>query len=293
MNSFAYTGSEFLLMDTSVRASSLSGAYTGCLSGHDGLQYNPASIGSINTLSISFINSSFLDDLRFRYLSVSKKIFNVPLALSFGMLSMNDIPIYDSQENYSKDIKYYDYYGAVGAGKNFKYFYSGINIKYIFRRIGDYSAWGLGFDIGFLKQFDLKFPKFMRNINKNNFTVGLALKNLGTKLQFEKEKESLPTEVVLGFNIDFIKSKFLNSGLFIDVGKILQDDFSLKTGVEIGYKSLFFVRVGKSFIYNDTFTGGFSFALPFGEQMSSYFGYSLSLMEDLENSHTLGVILGF
>ncbi len=291
-NAYCYVGSEFLLLDTSVRASSLGGAYTGTLSGIDGIHYNPASLGAINNLNISFENISFSDDMRFKYLALAKSIFKIPIAVSAGMVTTDDIPIYDINENYEKDIQYYDFFASASAAYKFKYFYTGINIKYIYRRIEDYKASGIAFDIGVLKKFNIPFPEFLKN-NKDNLGVGIALKNLGTKLKFNKESDSLPTEIVIGINTDIVKNKIFSSGLFLDTGKIFNDDFSIKTGIEIGYKNTVFLRAGKSFIYNNFFTTGLSLHLPLGKKVKSYFGYSLSMLKDFNNNHTIGIILGF
>ena len=104
---YSSAGSEFLLLDTSSRASSLGGAYTGSISGLDGMHYNPASLSTVKNLSISFKNLSLLDDTSFKYLSIAKSIYDFPAAISAGLLSMDDIAIYDISENYTKDLRYY------------------------------------------------------------------------------------------------------------------------------------------------------------------------------------------
>lgn len=291
-NAYSHTGSEFLLLDTSVRASSLGGAYAGTLSGIDGIHYNPASLGAINNLNISFENINFSDDMRFKYLALAKSIYKIPIAISAGMVTTDDIPIYDINENYEKDIQYCDFFTSLSAAYKFKLFYTGINIKYIYRRIEDYKASGIAFDIGVLKKFNIPFPEFLKN-SKDNLGIGVALKNLGTKLKFNREGDPLPFEIVVGLNTDIVKNKIISCGLFLDTGKIFNDDFIIKTGIEIGYKNTIFLRAGKSFIYNDSFTTGLSLNLPLGKKVKSYFGYSLSILKDYDNNHTVGIILGF
>ncbi|MBU1077159.1 MAG: PorV/PorQ family protein [Spirochaetes bacterium] len=289
---YPYAGSEFLLLDTSVRAASLGGAYMGSFSGADGLHYNPASLNGTKNFSISLKNIRFIDDLSFKYISIAKDIYTIPLALSAGLVSMDDIPIYDKDENYTGDIKVYDFFGSLSGAYRFKYFYTGINIKYIYRKIDQYSASGVAFDVGILKQFDIPFLSLMGGNKKNNLTIGLVGRNLGTKIKFDQEADPLPTEIGMGLNAGIINNKLITVGLFADTSIILNDDISIRTGLEVGYKNTIFIRGGKSFIYNDTITAGLSLHLPLGGKVSTYFGYSLIMVEDFNNNHAVGVIIG-
>lgn len=284
----AYAGSEFLLLDTSTRAAALGGAHASVINGINSIYYNAASINSIKKVELTFENISFLNDMNFKFLACGSRLLDIPFGLSVGLYSMSDISIYGPEENLDRVISCYDLFASMSTGYNFNEFLTGINIKYIHRSIDEYTASGIAVDLGVIRRFSLAYPAFFKNDNKDNLGLGLAVKNLSPGLKFNNEREDPPLDIVVGVNSKFIKNSVLTLAVFLDTGKILNDDLYIKSGLEIGITELVYLRIGKSFLYNDTITTGLALHFPLGEKTQSQFNYSIISIPDLGLSHVVG-----
>lgn len=290
---YADAGSEFLLLDTSPRGAALSGAFSSSLIGIEGVQYNPASINNVSTFEASIENTKELDDMNFNYFALGSKLLTIPISISFAYYSMDPINIYDMNENINQVITPYDLYSTITAGYKFSDYYTGINIKYIYRKIDSYDAGSIAGDIGVIRNFSIKYPDFFYNSNIDNLKIGMVLKNLGPGIKFESERDNLPTTLILSGNSDIIKNEMLNLTLYLNLEKIFNDTFNIKSGLEISYHDLFFLRIGKSFIYNDAFTYGIGLNLTLGEKTKIQFDYSVITISQLGNNQVLGGTIKF
>ena len=130
---------------------------------------------------------------------------------------------------------------SVGAG--FKFIHSTLVQKY--------SAMAYAVDVGLLGKFI---------VGKNRLRLGIAGQNLGTKIKFEEEGDSLPLTVRAGasYQMDFKQEHRLTiSG---EAVKPNDNDFRGNSGVEYWYREIFALRVGYKIGYDlDSFTCGVGF----------------------------------
>ncbi|MDD5066040.1 MAG: PorV/PorQ family protein [bacterium] len=290
---WAGPGNEFLLLDTSVRSAGVAGAFSGFRAGPDGIHYNPASISGMKGSSVYLENLSWLNDLSYQYISAGTGISGWGFNLSAGLFNMADIAFYDENEDYQKDMEYRDLFCALTAGKKIKGFYAGAGVKYVRRVLDTYSAATVLFDIGLIRVLSLKYAAFLKNTNKDNFSLGLVLRNIGPGLCFSKERTENPSEIVLGACTEIVKNKRLVLRLLADAGKFLYDDFDLKTGVELGYRDIFFFRCGRSFLYTESLGLGLGLKLDLTERLKGDFSYALTLIEDYHDQHSIGIRFSF
>jgi len=131
---------------------------------------------------------------------------------------------------------------SVGAG--FKFIHSTL--------VQEYSAMAYAVDVGLLGKFI---------VGKNRLQLGIVGQNLGTKIKFEEEGDSLPLTVRAGaaYQIGFREEHRLTvSG---EAVKPNDADFRGNSGMEYWYREIFALRAGYKVGYDlDTFTCGVGFA---------------------------------
>jgi len=128
----------------------------------------------------------------------------------------------------------------------------GVGLKFVYSTLVEkYSAMAYAVDLGLLGNFV---------VGKNRLFLGIAGQNLGTKIKFEKEGDTLPLTVRAGaaYQIDFKQEHRLTiSG---EAVKPNDADFRGNSGVEYWYREIFALRAGYKIGYDlDSFTCGVGF----------------------------------
>jgi hypothetical protein len=231
---------DFLRIDVSARAAALNGSFVSMKDDPNVLFYNPAALG---TLSRPKISASYLDHLMdvntgsLSYAQYFEGIGNIGggiTYINYGSFNRTDDP--------TKVL------GTFGAGEyalvaGIAAHYDddilvGVNVKYIYSSIAEYSSTALAVDFGFLY-----------DVPSQNLTIGGSVLNLGTQLKtYISTTESLPLDVKFGItkrpehlpiflNLDFHR---LN-----EKGNKFWDRFSAFTvGAEILMSESLRLRVG-------------------------------------------------
>jgi len=129
----------------------------------------------------------------------------------------------------------------------------GAGIKFVHSTLVEkYSATAYAADVGLLGQFV---------VGKNKVLLGIVGQNLGTKIKFEEEGDSLPLTVRAGaaYQMSFKQEHILTTSL--EAVKPNDTDFRGSGGVEYWYKEIFALRAGYKVGYDlDTFTCGIGLA---------------------------------
>jgi hypothetical protein len=143
----------------------------------------------------------------------------------------------------------------------------GLGVKFVYSTlVQKYSAMAYAVDVGLLGKFI---------VGKNRLQLGVAGQNLGTKIKFEEEGDSLPLTIRAGasYLMDFKQEHRLTvSG---EAVKPNDGDFRGSGGMEYWYREIFALRAGYKAGYDlDSFTCGVgfvwkSFQLDYGWGMSA------------------------
>ncbi len=193
--SFAGSNStyDFLRTDVSARAGALAGSYVSIMNDPTTIFYNPAALGTIErpTGSIGFfkhlldINSGYAayaqpyDDLGYfgvgvLYMNYGSFNRTDDLGNTLGTFSANELAVTLGYSALWEENLYY-----------------GINAKFIYSGIAEYSSTGLAADFGLLY-----------TIPDSRITLGASLRNLGAQLSsYASTKESLPLDLVVGMSV--------------------------------------------------------------------------------------------
>ena len=242
---FAQDGTyNFLRTDVSARAAALNGSFVSMKDDPNVIFYNPASLGTLTIPRISANYLSHLMDVSAGSLSYAQHLQGIG-NIGAGITYIS----YGSFDRTDENLNVLGTFGAkelalvAGIAGNYdEDVFVGINAKYIYSSIAEYSSNAVAIDFGFLY-----------DIPSQNLTIGGSVLNLGKQLKtYAGVNESLPLDVKFGItkrpehlpvllNVDFHR---LNES-----GEKFLDRFSNFTvGAEFLMSGALRLRVG----YNNT-----------------------------------------
>ncbi len=307
-------GGEFLAIGAGGRASGMGGAQVAVVNDVTAAYWNPAALARIDYPQISLMHEEHFGDLvNYNYAAVAFPFQkNMSLAVTLIRLSVDGIPdtrnaqvdaetgasinniLYPNWRlDYSKITEFsnVDYALYVTfAKRQTKNFYWGANVKLIKRNLAEYSALGIGFDIGAWYQ------------PINNLLLGANLMDVTTTMVAwstgKKDLISPTLKIGVGYEFHFsnfkiiptydIDTRFENRRFAstVNVGPV---SFDPRFGIEIGYGKLLSVRAG----YNDIgqFSIGAGVKLPKLNIDYSFARFNQSSFDRLGDSHRISLIL--
>lgn len=305
-----YAG-EFMAIGVGGRALGMGGAFTAFANDVTSGYYNPAGLAHLNYPQISLMHAEQFGDLvNYDYGAVA-----IPFGtdMSFGLsvmrLGVDGIPdtrsaLYDANGDGITDIRddRLDY-GAITefsnqdwafyltfAKRHSEDFYWGANIKVIRRNIAEFTANGIGFDIGALYT---PMENLWLGANLQDATTTLVSWSTGRN---ELVSPTLKLGAAYGLDIlwgrltpavDFdIRFENRQFASYFNIGPV---SFDTHTGFEYNYGNLVFIRAG----YNDVkqFTVGAGVKLPKLNLDYSFARFSSSEIERLPDTHRISFIL--
>lgn len=189
-NSFSQNTFEFLRVDMSARAAALGGTFVSNNDDPNVIFYNPAGLNSLSEKPISFSFVKHLLDINLASLSYSMAFEDIGRFgsaikyINYGTFTEADEFGNRGSEFGAGEVAFILGY-ANALDENFNY---GANVKFIYSKIADRSATGIGFDIG------LNYI-----VSEENLAVGFAALNVGAQLtSYYETKEELPLDIVIG-----------------------------------------------------------------------------------------------
>lgn len=306
-----YAG-EFMALGVGGRALGMGGAFTAVANDVTAAYYNPAGLANLNYPQISLMHSEQFGNLvNYDYGAVA-----IPYGpdMSFGIsamrLGVDGIPdtrnaLYDANGDGIVDIRTdrLDYsritefsnqdwaFYLTFAKRQTEKFYWGANVKIIRRELAEYSATGIGFDVG---AFYSPLNNLFLGANIQDVTTTLVAWSTGRNELVSptlkvgaayKLAEFLGGYIMpaLDFDVRFENRRFASN---FNLGPV---SFDMHAGFEYNFKELFAVRAG----YNDVkqFTVGAGVKLPKLNIDYSFARFSDSEIERLPDSHRISLIL--
>ncbi len=283
---FAQSTYDFLRIDMSPRAAALGGTYVSNTSDPDVIFYNPAGVKTIDNVPVSFSFVKHLLDINSASLSSSFEIEGLgKFGAAIQYINYGDFDKADEFGNKTGNFSAGDISLLIGYANSLaENFYYGVNIKYIYSSIDEYSSSGLAGDIG------LQYL-----IPETGWNFGFSVLNLGSQMTYYSyTKENIPAAIQLGLSkklahtpLEFFFSfnrlndenrfDYFNAGLEFTLSKVIQLRFGFDNNQRKEQK------VGSS-----SGLAGFSFGL--GVNLNSYkFNYAYSSMGAIGAMHRIGV----
>lgn len=307
-----YAG-EFLSMGVGGRALGMGGAYAAVANDVTAGYYNPAALGRISYPEVTLMHDERFGNLEnYDYAAVAVPYStDMTFGLSIIRLGVDGIPdtrnaLIDqttgtpitninnpnARLDYNQIQQFSDQDWAFFLSFAKKYsenFYYGANVKIIYRKIAEYYATGIGFDVG---AWYTPFQKFSVGVNLQDITTTLVAWSTG------RNELISPTAKVGGaYQIAFLGGTF-TPAIDVDIrfeNRQFASEFNIgpvsfdgHAGLEYNFKNIVSVRVG----YNDIqqFTIGAGVKLPKLNIDYSFARYSSS-QNDLGDTHRISLML--
>ncbi|MBA7506537.1 hypothetical protein ES706_05228 [subsurface metagenome] len=272
------SGAIILDQPVGARASGMAEAYTAIEGEISVLHYNPAGLISLPNRQASFSYQRGLADDSFMSLLYGQPTRLGVLAGAFFYYTAGEIELIDLDGNEWTAKAEQDFVALIGFARQFlENWPMGVNLKIISSRVVEAkSATALAVDLG-----GLYYPPL------EGLTIGLAIRNLGTRLKFIDKGDSLPLKICAGgaYKKSFGSQKVL---LSIDFPFLVYEErLTPAAGLEFDWREMIQGRIGYKFNSDDT-----GLALGIGFTYQSYFiNYAFGLANKLKNPHraSLGV----
>ena len=306
-----YAG-EFLAIGVGGRPLGMGGAFTAAANDITSAYYNPAGLALINYPQIALMHDERFGNLvNYNYGAVALP-YGPDLSFSVSAMRLAVDGIYDTRNalidyngdgtldhpkdriDYSKISEFSNQDWAfylTGAKKLSDELMVGANVKIISRSIAEFSAWGVGFDIGALYT---PMENLMLGVNIQDVTTTLVAWSTGRNELISPTLKigaaygydiawGFRVMPVLDFDIRFENRQFASQ---FNIGPV---SFDPHAGFELGYKNLFSIRGG----YNDVkqFTVGAGVKLPKLNVDYSFARFNMSEDDRLPDTHRISLIL--
>lgn len=206
--SYAQVGGEgtygFLELVTSPRVAAMGGRLNSVADEDVSLAlYNPALLNEQMDKSISLSYADYLSDVRFGYVAYGRSLKtkgNVALGVQY--INYGRFIAADESGTITGSFDAAEYALVFGYDRSFvlwgQTIQVGVNVKPIFSQLERYESLGIAADAG-----------CAWSLPEKNITTALVVRHLGTQItSYTDRRESLPTEVELGFSKRFTKAPF-------------------------------------------------------------------------------------
>lgn len=236
------TTASFLKVDTSAKVTSLGGAYVAFFGGTSSINYNPAGIIIQDRSQVSLLYNSSFQEAHYgflSYLNSKSNIFSYSLSFLYSTIGNIREKEYDPTNPKGvingRKLPAQDFALITSLAKTINNNYPnvslGTNLKLIRCKLDNETALGLALDIGYII------------ILNPNISLGLSMQNLGTKLKYINEKDSLPLNLKVGTSISLLKN---NKLLFLlDLNKPIDNNPYLNTGLQLNlFNNILSLRCG-------------------------------------------------
>ncbi|MEW6681243.1 MAG: PorV/PorQ family protein, partial [bacterium] len=224
-------------LGSGARANALGEAFVGLADDLNALYWNPAGLSQLNDREASFMFLKPFDEVKglgYGYLS---GVFPTNKAIFATSISYFD---YGKEDKYDASAKPEGTWDACDLNLSFglggkmpdENIALGLSLKAIYGEIGNSDAYGFCCDAGMLYKPKIKGMK-----------IGAVIKNIGTRIKFEKESDPLPLCLKLG--LSYLLPKTLAPITIVLDGTLPNDnDPYINLGGEYDYRKALAIRLG-------------------------------------------------
>jgi len=232
----------------SSRSLGMGDAYTSLANEASGTYYNPAAGANLGKQQIDFMYTPVLGGNYFSMFYIYSP--SLKYSVGTGLISLqsddaekrNEWGQYEGKFNDVRRALYAS--GAMALNENVNL---GVNLKFLYQSLDEYSGSGFGTDIG------------IKYIPSEKFALGSSLQNIISKgVKLKKVTEKIPLNIKNGISLKFFNSKLLLSADFsiFDVGG--QTNFRWAAGTEYNIYKILYIRGGINY---KNLTAGFGIIL--------------------------------
>ncbi len=275
------TAANFLKIGIGAKAGGMGGAFVGLADDPSAVYWNPAGLSQLGSPQVMFVHNQWAQDIRYEYLGYALPVdARNTVALGLTYLHMGEILGYDENDKPTSFFSAYDAAVLLGYSRKVSSHLSlGWTAKAILEKLEDEKAQAAALDMGLF-------------YDTYRFSVGVSLRNLGTKLKFIEKEHPLPTDLKLG-----IAFKALNNSLLLstDVDFFTDGSPRFQQGIEYNLQNVLFVRSGVQYrAKSKSSESSTSPAIGGGVRICKFqFDYTYSSVRPLGNLHNFSLIYTF
>lgn len=278
------TGANFLKIGVDARSLGMAGAAVGMTGNVLSLYWNPATIGFIPHSELGFMHHRYVQDMAHEFAVFTTHIspdWNFALSFSYFNAGTMDKTERTGPGEFmnSGTFSASDFSPIISSAYQFRQNLSvGMSIKPIFEAIDTYHGQTLALDFGGLYAI-------------NEFSLGMAVRNVGPGLSLIEDSFDLPLVYSLGASYQFQRIALLAA----EVEKPVDNACLTKIGVELTPLKLLSLRGGYVFgPLNHELSGSAGLAAGIGVRVSNFsVDYAFNPMGVLGNSHRVSLIYSF
>lgn len=275
------SAAQFLKLGAGARATAMADAFGAVADDATALYWNPAGLTQVKERQASLMHALWFESVSYDWISYVQPspVGNFGLGLQY--LSYGSITGADETGLETGSFKPNDLALSLGYGTSFQSFLVGAAVKYISSKIQN-SASAVAFDAGGL----------LRILNER-LTLGLAVQNIGTKMKFVDDSESLPVNIKLA-SAYRLKDNWTAA---LDINAYQDSDPSLGFGTEYArqIRDSLTLKGRAGYTTKTKETGGFQgLTLGFGAGYQHYsFDYAFVPLGKLGDTHRFSVSAKF
>lgn len=245
------TGAQFLKIAPGARPSGMGGAFSAVADDLNAIYWNPAGLALQKDRQASASYIKYFQGVNIGFLGYSQEAFGYgTLGVGFNYLTVGDIErratdVDTSVETFgANDMAVYLSYGSTSLlGRFVENLNFGMSLKYIKQTIDTENASSYAFDAGTLYKTPIK-----------HLSASLGVYNVGSKVKFVEESDSLPMDVRLGAAYKFFQETFLVAA---DLDDYINDErIYSQLGMEYTFNKAVSIRAGYKFGMDSNKLGG-------------------------------------
>ncbi|MCX7994451.1 MAG: PorV/PorQ family protein [candidate division WOR-3 bacterium] len=223
-------GFNFLKLGIGARACALGESFVSIADDGSAIYWNPAGLGNISRTEFLAMHSEWLLDTRLEYLSSVIPVKLGTIGGSGTLFLSGNIEGRDEYGQITQPYTNFDFAGTFAYGKNIAtYLLIGAGSKLIYKRVGRYSGYGIGMDMGCLLRTPL------------GLNWGLVIQNLGPGIKIINEKTMLPLTLRLGVSYSKI---FLHFKIMPTFDLQIDGEIKKNIGLEVTIQEVLALRIG-------------------------------------------------
>jgi hypothetical protein len=264
-------GGQFLKIAIGAKPAALGGAFVGVDGDVNSICWNPAGLGSIKQQQTTFMHNEWLSGVRYEFVGYAKPLSDGRvIAGGITYLGSGNIEGWKDQNSRS-DFSAGDMAVTMGYGhKMNEKMLLGANAKIIHQRIKDSTATGIAVDMGILCSTRVK-----------GLMIGANLRNLGTRMKFENEADSLPLEINGGMSFKLPKLLCV-----MDMTVPIDNNIRINTGIE--YQPIQYLSLRAGYGSNNDLDHGLSVGMGINIE-NLQFDYAYVPYGDVDNTHRVSI----
>jgi len=229
-------GLPFLKIGVDAASNSMGGAVVSSTAGAAAAYWNPAGLMSTSRMDFVFSHQNWISGSSNQYVGLGIPREDFSYGISIALSDAGEIERRDDRPT----TEPLGYFGANSIAIGFSAatsFASGLKIgastKVLYEKIYTYTANGVAFDIG-----------FMKDLNFFNLSSAVVLKDIGSMSTLNNESTPLPSRIIAGISGSSDLSDTISLALALNAGKYLDAKNFFRIGGDFTLKRMLNIRAG-------------------------------------------------